>query len=196
MRWTLLATGAVAGTYYAATHREELAAAAQGARASIVEFYVEHLQIPLQQMSSELFGGKRAQVADAAALVESKRDLVAMLQHYYGRIGSSAALRTSLSSDLQAADLARLAATMDMRGVGERFVIEVRQPISNAVRGDLVELMLIQIAYIKKELLAAMAAMDQVRVPPPPPLCLHVPLTIPFCAYVRVLLCAWMCVCG
>ena len=38
----------------------------------------------------------------------------------------------------------------------------IQHPIKNAVAGDLVEMMLIQIQYIKKEVLQAMGAMDEI----------------------------------
>ena len=43
-----------------------------------------------------------------------------------------------------------------------RYELQIQRPIKSAVTGDLVEMMLIQIQFIKRELMSAMQAMDEI----------------------------------
>jgi hypothetical protein len=46
--------------------------------------------------------------------------------------------------------------------VGGRYEVQIRSPLKSAATGDLVEMMLIQIQFIKRDLLSAMKAMDEI----------------------------------
>jgi hypothetical protein len=156
--WVVLGAGSFYTARAVSRNRSELAATAREAAASLARFYDEHLRGPVGRMRGELFGAVPvAAVADAGALEDARASLAAMLGDYSRRVD-----RATLSPSLAGADLAALAASLDMRPVSEAYVAQVRTPVRSAVSGDLLELMLIQIAFIKKELLAAMGALDAI----------------------------------
>lgn len=156
--WVALGAGSLYTARTVSRNRSELAAAACEVVASLARFYDEHLRGPVGRMRGELFGAAPvAAVADAGALEDARASLAAMLTDYSRRVD-----RATLSPSLAHADLPALAAALDMRPVSEAYVAQVRNPVRSAVSGDLLELMLIQIAFIKKELLAAMGALDAI----------------------------------
>jgi hypothetical protein len=162
-----------AGVYLAVWRGDDVSAWARTAAASVAAFYAEHVAAPLREMAGELLSGRRGAVADPAALDDARASLQAMLVAFSAKLAASPARLAALSPDAravaarQAADAASVGgeaalAACDMRAVSERFVAEVDRPLANAVSGDLVQLLLIQVAFIKKEVLAAMAAMDAI----------------------------------
>jgi hypothetical protein len=163
--WLLLA-GVAGGLYVGArqlaANRDAAAAWARESADGVAGFYREHLRTPLSRMAGELFGTAPVpHVADADALELARGSLAGMLADYHARL---AARPGRLPPDLRGADLAALAAQLDMRAVTDEFTRQVATPVASAVTGDLFELMLIQIAFLKKELLAASAALDTVMV--------------------------------
>lgn len=75
---------------------------------------------------------------------------------------ASAAAAGSASAARAAPRPDALAASLDMRPVSERLVVEVQRPVRNAIAGDLIELLLINIAQIKEQSLSAMVEIDQI----------------------------------
>lgn len=54
-----------------------------------------------------------------------------------------------------------LAESMDMSVVSSRYEVALPQAIKHVVTGDIVRMLLIQVQFIKKELLVAMSAIDE-----------------------------------
>ena len=179
LRHGVAAAAAAGGLYLVAWRGDDVRAWARTAATSMTAFYAEHVAAPLREMAAELLSGRRGAMADPAALDDARASLRTMLLAFAAKLAASPARLASLSpdvravaaeqarsmlagSDVAACSAASAAAALDMRPVSERFVAEVERPLANAVSGDLVQLMLIQIAFIKKEVLAAMAAMDAI----------------------------------
>lgn len=161
LRYAIAAGVAGYGVVYLSRHHASLRAWASSSWQSLLGFYRDHVAAPVSQMAGEVLGGQRTRVADEAGLQDARQSLQAMLLSYATKLQSSGTAK-QLSPDLAGADLLALATRLDMRPVSERFVVEVERPILNLATGDLMQLMLIQIAYIKKELLSALAAMDSI----------------------------------
>jgi nuclear-control-of-ATPase protein 2 len=61
---------------------------------------------------------------------------------------------------LSEAERKRIATTMDMRPISEEYELELRRPMQSIVSGKIARLVLIQLQFVKKELLVAMQAID------------------------------------
>jgi hypothetical protein len=162
LRWTVLIAATAGGTLYLLQNRERVAELSSTAVSAVKSFYVEHLAEPVQTIVQELFGKREKDLTDEAALKDANDSLKAMLRNFNNKVAASSTLRATLTPELQNADFGALAKNLDMRAVSERFVIEMQNPIWNGAMGDLVEMMLIQIAFIKKEVLSALGAMDDI----------------------------------
>jgi hypothetical protein len=160
--WQRYALFIVAGAYGAYLLRQrggDLRAWAASVWEGVRGFVRDHVELPLREMAGEVFEGSRRKVADADGLANAQRDLAAMLTRYHGKL---LAKRESslLPPDIAAEDLLKLAEKLDMRAVSLAWVSAVDKPFVSLAGGDLVELAFIQIAYLKKEMVAALAAMD------------------------------------
>jgi uncharacterized protein YihD (DUF1040 family) len=163
-RTTLLVAGASYSAYWLskADNRQALRVLAGEVVASAQSFYHEHLSGPIRTIIDELFYSRSSVIADEAALLDSREALKAMLGNFNARIATNPAALGRLPPDLRSADLQALASQLDMRTVSETLVRDVQKPLVSVVNGDLVECLLIQIAFLKKEILTAMGALDQV----------------------------------
>ena len=156
--WAALGTAAYTGVTVLPQHADDVRGWLRDTMTSVGSFYNEHMRTPLSRMAGELLGTEPVpHVADADALALARSSLADMLRDFHHRMPAA-----SLPDDLRQADLDTLAAALDMRPVTEAFTRQIRTPVRSAVSGDLVELMLIQIAFLKKEMLAATAALDQI----------------------------------
>lgn len=157
--WLALCGAGYAGIIHGPRRAADAAAWLRETSHAIGGFYKEHLRTPLSRMAGEVLGTEPLpHVADAAALEVSKDSLAKMLADFHARVDVSI-LPEGLRSQ-QA--LSAAAAQLDMRPVTEAFTLQVRSPVRSAVGGDLLELMLIQIAFLKKEVLSATSALDEI----------------------------------
>jgi hypothetical protein len=154
------AAACFAARYVAANSSSIHVWALESAR-SLRTFLVEHVSEPARLIRDEVFLGKRLRVANDSALNDARESLGAMLTNFYRKISASG-LQASLSGDLRSVDLAALARAHDMRPASERFVAEVGKPVAGLMSGDLLEVVLLQVAFIKSELLSALSAMDAI----------------------------------
>lgn len=161
LRFTLMAVGAYAAARYVGEHYGSLTEWGKASYTSAASFMAEHVVVPFRDIAREVFGGQRVKVADESALRDAKDSLSLMLADFYARLHKRGDLRVP-GLDLASADLASLAQRLDMRPASTRFALESAKPIVGFVTGDLLEVMLIQVAFIKKEVLAALAAMDTI----------------------------------
>jgi nuclear-control-of-ATPase protein 2 len=68
--------------------------------------------------------------------------------------------RCACSKTLSESERKRIATTMDMRPISEEYELELRRPMQSIVSGKIARLVLIQLQFVKKELLVAMQAID------------------------------------
>ncbi len=116
-------------------------------------FYVEHVKDPLMYMYTEFFTSKlRDKITDKEALDETRAALKRMLYQFLNDAHPNIpeATRKKMSED------------MNVKLIEEEFEKSVPNAVRNVMTGEIVRMSLIQMQFLKKELLTAMDAMDQV----------------------------------
>ena len=95
---------------------------------------------------------KKEHLADYEALLDAKRSMGVMLDDFIQQYkpGTSSAERE------------RIVENMDMTPISQEYEKELKKPIQNLVSGRLARLLLIQLQFLKKELLTAMQGMDEI----------------------------------
>lgn len=134
---------------------------------SLASFFHDHVAAPTAAMLREIFGGRREVIADPAALQDARAALTKMLTSFNQRVALRPPVLASVPDDLRAAltspdAAASLAAALDMRPVSAVIAHELPRPLVGMVAGDLVEALLLEVAHIKAEVLAAMGALDTI----------------------------------
>jgi ATP synthase regulation protein NCA2 len=158
-RWWLRFTLASLTFYYGFKNRFEIVEYFKSSIKSISLFLDEHIVTPLKSMFVDIFLSSPKHVSDAAAYAESTESLKQLLLSFNER-QEPFLLKTfpTLTKDV----LKKYALDMDMRTVEASFIQQVQYPLYNSVNGSLIEALLIQIAFMKKEVLALMKAMDEI----------------------------------
>ena len=100
---------------------------------------------------NDVFFNKKKSLADQVALVDAKRSLGVMLNDFLVQY------RPNLSEK----ERARLIDSMDMTPISQEYEVELRRPVPNILSGRIARLVLIQLQFVKKELLVAMQAIDE-----------------------------------
>jgi hypothetical protein len=142
--------GCVALAHYRGRATAALARGWNGAKV----WWFLHVTEPAQEMFSEVVYNEMLSVADLEAMEDSRRSLRKMIRDWLQDTRGA-------QHDLTPSQIERAARRMDMRVVSEAYDEEVKRPVTGLVRGEMARLALIQVQFIKKELLAAMAAMDE-----------------------------------
>ncbi|EQC28707.1 hypothetical protein SDRG_13580 [Saprolegnia diclina VS20] len=153
-RWwqlSLAGLGALAGASYLVKNRQALGHWMQTVQHAVRDFVGDHLVTPLSAIVGEVILNKKACIQDPRALEDSRESLQRMLADFIRDTNPS------LPSSQQLA----LAQAMDMSVVSLQFEKELPRALKNIVTGDIVRMMLIQIQFIKKELMVAMKAIDE-----------------------------------
>ncbi|RQM26576.1 hypothetical protein B5M09_006473 [Aphanomyces astaci] len=143
IRYTLSvgAVGVSLGVMYVVRNSHELHDLALTMHKGIRDFVVDHMVVPLN---------KKSLIQDPLALNDSKESLQRMLADFIHDTNPS--LPLSVQHDM--------VANMDMSVVSLQYEKELPKAVRNLVTGDIVRMMLIQIQFIKKELMVAMKAID------------------------------------
>ncbi|OQR80963.1 hypothetical protein ACHHYP_16955 [Achlya hypogyna] len=151
--WQLSIAGAVAiaGASYLVKHRQEIGQLLQTVQSGMQEFVLDHMVTPLSAIVGEVLLNKKACIQDPLALQDSRESLQRMLADFIRDTDPSMPLETQHA----------LAQAMDMSVVSLQFEKELPRALKNIVTGDIVRMMLIQIQFIKKELMVAMKAIDE-----------------------------------
>jgi len=153
------------------------------------EFFNEHVSEPSRAIFKELIWNEHESITDVAALEDAKQSLTRMLADFVKDTNpklsekvclSSISLKTSVppclfrSSPLPCLSLLpslptfhpqerkKLAESMDMSVVSSRYEQTLPQAMKHIVSGEIVRMLLIQVQFIKKELLVAMRGIDDV----------------------------------
>eukprot|EP01138_Halocafeteria_seosinensis_P015577 gb/GECG01015896.1/.p1 GENE.gb/GECG01015896.1/~~gb/GECG01015896.1/.p1 ORF type:complete len:1019 (+),score=135.73 gb/GECG01015896.1/:1-3057(+) len=138
-------------------NRDELAANVDRFKRAVAGFYNDHLKGPIDSMWDELFVRKESHVADVEAIKDAKRSLSSMLKSFLTNRRQKGLIDIPQNAVVAAAE------AMDMSFVSQAYENEIMHPIYYFATGDLVQMMLIQIQFIKKEMLNGMLAMDEIR---------------------------------
>ncbi|ETV71725.1 hypothetical protein H257_13152 [Aphanomyces astaci] len=152
-RWWQVSVGAVGvslGVMYVVRNSHELHDLALTMHKGIRDFVVDHMVVPLNNIVGEILLSKKSLIQDPLALNDSKESLQRMLADFIHDTNPS--LPLSVQHDM--------VANMDMSVVSLQYEKELPKAVRNLVTGDIVRMMLIQIQFIKKELMVAMKAID------------------------------------
>ncbi|CAK4138392.1 unnamed protein product [Aphanomyces euteiches] len=153
-RWWHLSIGAFGlamGTVYLARNRRELTQLAFTMHKGIRDFIVDHMIEPITNIVGEVLLNKKALIQDPMALSDSKESLQRMLADFIHDTNPTMPLEEQKA----------LVANMDMSVVSLQYEKELPKAVRNLITGDIVRMMLIQIQFIKKELMVAMKAIDE-----------------------------------
>lgn len=116
------------------------------------EFFQEHVSEPSNAIIKELIWNEHENITDVAALEDAKQSLARMLEAFI----------KDTDPKLPEAERKALAESMDMSVVSSQYEQSLPQAIKHMMSGEIVRMLLIQVQFIKKELLVAMQAIDGV----------------------------------
>ena len=141
---------------------------------SCSEFVVEHVTEPAQEIYKEIFLDEYMEVTDPEEVEDSKNSLRKNLRDYLiqkeirrldqGDL-TKGLFSTHNESELSVQTLASITTISDnmkMSEVMRDYEKELSEPKSNLLMGNIVHLMLIQMQFMKKEIMVSMAKMDDV----------------------------------
>ncbi|TYZ60205.1 hypothetical protein PybrP1_003527 [[Pythium] brassicae (nom. inval.)] len=153
-RWLHVAVAALCvttGGVWAATNQKEVQAAARTFRDAMLEFLNEHMIEPIQAIVGEVILNQKPEIQDPGALLDAKLSLQRMLADFVRDTRPGATPE----------ELARVVAAMDMSVVSLQYEKQLSSALKNLMSGDIVRMLLIQVQFIKKELMVAMGAIDE-----------------------------------
>ena len=176
--WTILFGGIAAGLYTAnqnGVDRDTVREYWGKFKVSAEEFVSEHVTDPLRTLFREIFFDDYGDVTDPAEIEAAKHSLVSALKDYritraladqQGYLGS---LKSYVTTDdpnkiLSKDTLARIQYDSDnmiMKDIVANFELQMQDPKKNMITGDVVDLMLIQALFLKKEMMVAMGKVDR-----------------------------------
>jgi nuclear-control-of-ATPase protein 2 len=116
------------------------------------EFFLEHVSEPSRAIAKELIWNEHESITDVAALEDAKESLARMLADFV----------RDTNPKLPEEERRALAANMDMSVVSSRYEQSLPQAMRHIINGEIVRMLLIQVQFIKKELLVAMRGIDDV----------------------------------
>ena len=119
---------------------------------SVKMFVQEHVTSPVKALVDEVFFDTLIDVADVKAMDDAKASLSRMLQHY---------VDDHAIEGVDPQQLREAIANCDMGILTKDFEKEMQKPVLNLVSGDLVRLILLNVQFLKKEMLSVVAALDQ-----------------------------------
>nr|CCA17383.1 conserved hypothetical protein [Albugo laibachii Nc14]CCA24375.1 conserved hypothetical protein [Albugo laibachii Nc14] len=123
---------------------------ARTVREALQQFFIEHMIEPIDAIVGEILFNRKTDIQDAAALLDAKASLQRMLHDF--------ACDTNPSMPPQ--ELQSKVESMDMSLVSFVYEKQLSTAVRNLMTGDIVRMLLIQIQFIKKELMVAMGAID------------------------------------
>ena len=118
---------------------------------NIMGFVERRVTLPTMNIVEDVIFNKRVSLTDKEALKDAKRSLRAMLNDFLLQH------RPKMSE----IERKRVVAQMDMNPISEEYELELRRPIQNIVSGRIARLVLIQLQFVKKEMMVAMQAIDE-----------------------------------
>lgn len=153
-RWlhvTTLAICLAAGGVWISTHQATFHAGLVALRAAMHDFLRDHMLEPLHAIFEEVVLNQKPGIQDALALLDTKESLRRMLSDFVH----------DTSPTLDAKERQRIVTDMDMSVVSLQYEKQLASAVKNLMTGDIVRMLLIQVQFIKKELMVAMGAIDE-----------------------------------
>ncbi|KAI9992202.1 hypothetical protein PInf_017587 [Phytophthora infestans] len=153
-RWLQVAAVAIcltAGGFWVVNNQKEFQAGIVAMRAALQEFFNEHMIEPLQAIFEEVVLNQKPEIQDAMALLDTKESLRRMLSDFV----------KDTNPKVPSAEMKRIMDEMDMSVVSLQYEKQLASAVKNLMTGDIVRMLLIQVQFIKKELMVAMGAIDE-----------------------------------
>lgn len=132
-------------------HKEQTAVFLNRVYQSWNDFYVEHLERPLAAILDDLIFDHTLSVSDHQATLDAKQSLGRMLSDYV----------SDVHPEMDTFTAERIAKELDVSVLTQQYEAELKKPIQNLVSGDLVRMLLIQLQFMKTEMLVVMQALDE-----------------------------------
>jgi len=114
-------------------------------------FFLRRVVSPMKSIVNDVVFNRRTSITDREALQDAKRSLKAMIYDF---------LCKHQKKSMSDSERRRIAAEMDMSPISEEYEKELRRPLQSIVSGKIARCVLIQLQFVKKELLVAMQAID------------------------------------
>ncbi|CAH0482397.1 unnamed protein product [Peronospora belbahrii] len=140
-----------AGSFWVINNQKEFKAGIVAMRMMLQEFLHEHMIEPLQAIFEEVVLNQKPEIQDAMALLDTKQSLRRMLADFV----------KDTNPNVTQADMSRIMDEMDMSVVSLQYEKQLAGAVRNLITGDIVRMLLIQVQFIKKELMVAMGAIDE-----------------------------------
>lgn len=153
-KWTLLLGGTALVARSVSANWQAAREAVDNTHASVQQFYREHMQGPLHAMWSELVRGQSLSVTDPREVIDASESL----QNLMRDLLSSRAARGLNEMSPEAIQLA--VQTADPAAISRVLEREIQHPVRGLIMGDLLQVMLVQVAMLKRDVVKSMAAMD------------------------------------
>uniref|UniRef100_K3WDK6 Nuclear control of ATPase protein 2 n=1 Tax=Globisporangium ultimum (strain ATCC 200006 / CBS 805.95 / DAOM BR144) TaxID=431595 RepID=K3WDK6_GLOUD len=153
-RWlhvTVAALCVTTGGIWVFNNQKEFQAAATTFRTALQEFFNEHMIEPVQAIVGEVILNQKPEIQDPGALLDTKLSLQRMLSDFVKDTNPSVSKE----------ELQRVMNEMDMSVVSLQYEKQLSSAVRNLMSGDIVRMLLIQVQFIKKELMVAMGAIDE-----------------------------------
>lgn len=133
-----------------ARYGRNISATVGAVRRNIHNFLDRRLLTPTRSIINDVLLNKRVSLTDKEALKDSIRSLTVMIDDFLSEH------KPKMSQHQRKA----LASRMDMTPISLEYERELNRPIQNLLSGRIARLVLIQLQFVKKELLVAMQAID------------------------------------
>lgn len=153
-RWLQLSIAAICmgtGGVWVVNNQEEFRAALKTLQLAFTDFFTEHMIEPIQAIVGEVLFNQKPEIQDPAALQDTKMSLQRMLSDFV----------RDTNPNVSQVELQRIMDNMDMSVVSLQYEKQLSSAIRNIMTGDIVRMLLIQVQFIKKELMVAMGAIDE-----------------------------------
>ncbi|KAF1332885.1 Nuclear control of atpase protein 2, partial [Globisporangium splendens] len=160
-RWlhvTIAALCVTTGGIWVFNNQKEFQAAATTFRTALQEFLNEHMIEPIhgfvwmyRAIVGEVILNQKPEIQDPGALLDTKLSLQRMLSDFVKDTNPSVSKE----------ELQRVMDEMDMSVVSLQYEKQLASAVRNLMSGDIVRMLLIQVQFIKKELMVAMGAIDE-----------------------------------
>jgi len=109
--------------------------------------------LPIQSIVADLVLNQRMAIADHEALKDAQRSLGVMLKDTLEQVR----FKPRLSPQEQI----EVVRSMNMTPFSKQFELEIRRPVPSLVSGNLLRLLLLQLQFVKREMLLAISAIDE-----------------------------------
>jgi hypothetical protein len=138
------------GVVVALRNKEKWQVLAGWLKDNALDFWRDHVATPAREIIDELVFNRRTRITDVVALQDSMTSLQRMLFEF---------MRDTIK-DMPLDEAEMRSKRLDMSVVSQKFELELPSAVWNLGFGEVARIMLIQVQFIKKELLVAMSAIE------------------------------------